>query len=65
MDLLNITGGTSLLVGCVLGKSSSKTGKQQERGLLKWKLSDNKDKYLSAAPPNTLEPLASMCPIAQ
>ncbi|CAM6045556.1 unnamed protein product [Sphagnum compactum] len=51
-------GGTSLLVGCVLGKSSSRTGKQQERGLLKWKLSDNKDKYLSAAPPNTLEPLA-------
>jgi hypothetical protein len=42
-------GGTSLLVGCVLGKIASRTEKQQIKGPPDWKLSDPKDKRLENA----------------
>lgn len=41
------TGGTSLLVGCVLGKTLTKS-KQQARGTLKRRLSEHKDTVVKA-----------------
>lgn len=55
------TGGTSLLVGCVLGKSSVKP-KQQVRGPLKRKLSDKKKELVTASHNDTgLAPSKYLC----
>lgn len=49
------TGGTSLLVGCVLGKTLTKS-KQQARGTLKRRLSEHKDTVVKATYDNVASP---------